>query len=556
MRLEVADAFPGVRFDRHDARFSPLAPDRARRCVHETGRAACPRRRTGSASSPRPSTRPGDWATYNGPLSGDRYSPLTQITAANVGQIRQVCAFDAPEAVNFQSGIVAVNGVLYFTLFNHTYAVDGATCQQKWKHTRPEPDTFLMVNRGVAYSDGRLFRGTGDAHVLAINAADGKQLWDVSIGDPKKGESTPMAPIAWNGLVFAGNAGGDNFGVTGRIYALDAASGQRGVAVQHGSRLGAGARDVAQGVTRESARRWGDLDQLCPRRAERHSVRADRQSLAGLRVGAASGGQPLHERAARARREDGPAPLIRAADQGRFPRLGSGRRPRALHHPQRPRVRRRRSEGWPRLQHRPERRDESRERRAGCDPARDPQQGGGDDARERGGAVLDRARHPVLPRRPRRRRMERPDLPSGSRPALRQRHRLVHVRQDAARRQDERRARCGVDWRGARGRLVVRQARSGRSVEGVGDRVRRRERRDQVEDPDAQADGRGDHGDGGRPRVHRRSRWPPARLRCAHRQGAVAARHRESHRRRRDLIRRRWQAVHRRRHRPQCRRPG
>jgi len=171
-------------------------------------------------------TRSGDWATYNGPLSGDRYSPLTQITAANVGQIRQVCGFDAPEAVNFQSGIVAVNGVLYFTLFNHTYAVDGATCQQKWTHTRPEPDTFLMVNRGVAYSDGRLFRGTGDAHVLAISAADGKQLWDVSIGDPKKGESTPMAPIAWNGLVFVGNAGGDNFGVTGRIYALDAASGR------------------------------------------------------------------------------------------------------------------------------------------------------------------------------------------------------------------------------------------------------------------------------------------------------------------------------------------
>jgi alcohol dehydrogenase (cytochrome c) len=164
--------------------------------------------------------------TYNGPLSGDRYSPLAQITSANVGQIRQVCAFDAPEAVNFQSGIVAVNGVLYFTLFNHTYAVDGATCRQKWAHTRPEPDTFLMVNRGVAYSDGRLFRGTGDAHVLAIDAADGTQLWEDAIGDPKKGESAPMAPIAWNGLVFAGNAGGDNFGVTGRIYALNAASGQ------------------------------------------------------------------------------------------------------------------------------------------------------------------------------------------------------------------------------------------------------------------------------------------------------------------------------------------
>src|SRR5436190_9194189 len=168
----------------------------------------------------------GNWVTYNGPLAGDRYSPLAQITTANVSQLQQACAFDAPEAVNFQSGIVAVDGVLYFTLFNSTYAIDGATCQQKWKHTRSEPNTFLMVNRGVGYSDGRLFRGTGDAHVVAIDAKDGKQLWDVSIGDPKKGESAPMAPIAWNGLVFAGNAGGDNFGVVGRIYALDAATGR------------------------------------------------------------------------------------------------------------------------------------------------------------------------------------------------------------------------------------------------------------------------------------------------------------------------------------------
>jgi alcohol dehydrogenase (cytochrome c) len=168
----------------------------------------------------------GDWTAYNGPLAGDRYSPLTEITVANVAQLRQVCAFDAPEVVNFQSGIVAVNGALYFTLFDHTYAIDGATCRQKWTHTRAEPRTALMVNRGVGYSNGRIFRGTGDAHVVAIDAQDGRELWDVSIGDSKRGESAPMAPIAWNGLVFVGNAGGDNFGVTGRVYALDAADGR------------------------------------------------------------------------------------------------------------------------------------------------------------------------------------------------------------------------------------------------------------------------------------------------------------------------------------------
>jgi alcohol dehydrogenase (cytochrome c) len=119
-----------------------------------------------------------------------------------------------------------VGGTLYFTAFKTTYAVDGATCAQKWKQTREEPDTFLKVNRGVGYADGKLFRGTGDAHVLALDAATGRILWDVAIGDPKKGESVPMAPIAWGGLVFVGNAGGDNFDVRGRIYGLDAATGR------------------------------------------------------------------------------------------------------------------------------------------------------------------------------------------------------------------------------------------------------------------------------------------------------------------------------------------
>jgi alcohol dehydrogenase (cytochrome c) len=172
------------------------------------------------------SAQTGNWVTYNGPLAGDRYSPLGEITRANVGTLKRVCAFDTPDTVSFQSGIVAVDGTLYFTAFKTTYAVDGATCAEKWRQTREEPDTFLKVNRGVGYADGKLFRGTGDAHVLALDAATGKILWDVAIGDPKKGESVPMAPIASGGLVFVGNAGGDNYDVRGRIYALDAATGR------------------------------------------------------------------------------------------------------------------------------------------------------------------------------------------------------------------------------------------------------------------------------------------------------------------------------------------
>ena len=173
-----------------------------------------------------PASANGDWITYNGALGGDRYSSLDEITAANVGKLRQVCVFDAPDVVSFQTGIVAVGGTLFFTAFDNTYAIDGATCKPQWKYNRPEPATLLMVNRGLGYQEGKLFRGTSDGHVLGLDARDGKLLWDVALADPKKGESVPMAPIAWQGLVFAGNAGGDNFGVSGRIYALEAASGK------------------------------------------------------------------------------------------------------------------------------------------------------------------------------------------------------------------------------------------------------------------------------------------------------------------------------------------
>ena len=190
------------------------------------GLAACATHQQSSPALSPQTASSGDWAFYNGSLSGERYSPLNQITTSNVARLQQACVFETQDTVSFQSGIVAVGGTLYFTAFNTTYAIDGATCQQKWKLTRPEPATLLMVNRGVAYSGGMLFRGTADAHVLGIDAASGQLRWDVAIGDPKKGESVPMAPIVWNDLVFIGNAGGDVFGVTGRVYALDAATGR------------------------------------------------------------------------------------------------------------------------------------------------------------------------------------------------------------------------------------------------------------------------------------------------------------------------------------------
>ena len=80
--------------------------------------------------------------------------------------------------------------------------------------------------RGAAYFDGMLFRGSQDGRVLAYDFKTGKRIWQTTIADGKKGEFVAASPIAWNGLVFIGDAGGDAKGGKGRMYALDARSGK------------------------------------------------------------------------------------------------------------------------------------------------------------------------------------------------------------------------------------------------------------------------------------------------------------------------------------------
>jgi PQQ-dependent dehydrogenase (methanol/ethanol family) len=168
-----------------------------------------------------------DWPTYSGDLAATRFSPLAELTKANVSGLRRVCTYDTGETTAFQTGPVVVQGVIYFTSYDTTFAIDASTCALKWKHSRPVPKAGLAVNRGLAFADGKVFRGAGDAHVFALDASNGQPAWDVAIGEPANGDTVPMAPIAWNGMVFVGNAGGDNFGVTGRIYALSAADGHQ-----------------------------------------------------------------------------------------------------------------------------------------------------------------------------------------------------------------------------------------------------------------------------------------------------------------------------------------
>jgi alcohol dehydrogenase (cytochrome c) len=168
-----------------------------------------------------------DWPSYNKTLTSERFSALDQITAANVSNLKVLCTFDTGQYTGFNTGLLEVQGSLVFTTEYDIFSINPNDCRQNWRvHEDYTPATAQGVSRGPAYLDGRLFRGTQDGRVLAYDFKTGKRLWETSIADPAKGESAPAAPIAWNGLVFIGNAGGDIKGVKGRMYALDASSGK------------------------------------------------------------------------------------------------------------------------------------------------------------------------------------------------------------------------------------------------------------------------------------------------------------------------------------------
>ena len=178
------------------------------------------------ATAAPPVTQPADWPAYNRTLAGDRYSPLAQMTTANVGQLQLRCQYVLPEVVAFQTGPLVIDGTMYFTSYEGSYAIDAATCKEKWsRHDKSAGPPGLAVNRGFAYLEGRLYRGTADSHVVALDAADGHVLWNRALDVTVPGISIPMAPIAANGRVYVGNAGGDTAGVTGHVYALDARDG-------------------------------------------------------------------------------------------------------------------------------------------------------------------------------------------------------------------------------------------------------------------------------------------------------------------------------------------
>ena len=162
--------------------------------------------RAQAASTPPPQSGIGDqWTTFNGDHTGRRFSSLTQINRDNVKSLQLAWAFQT-HAAALKSTPLEVNGVLYFTVPDHTWAVDASTGQLIWQFIRQSEGDHIG-QRGVAFYNDRVYVGTPDAHLICLDAKTGKLLWDVTVADVKFGYYISMAPLAINDKIIVGTSG-------------------------------------------------------------------------------------------------------------------------------------------------------------------------------------------------------------------------------------------------------------------------------------------------------------------------------------------------------------
>ncbi len=174
--------------------------------------------------------RPGDWLSYNGSDSANRYSPLKQITTANVSSLK--LKWISPiEYFGLETTPLAADGVLYVTGPNQVLALDALTGGPLWRYSRPASegmlgDAKLGTNRGVALLRDKIFFVTDNAHLLALDRATGKLLWEIAMARDATGQhyGGTMAPLIVHDTVIAGVAGGDQ-GIRGFIGAFKAEDG-------------------------------------------------------------------------------------------------------------------------------------------------------------------------------------------------------------------------------------------------------------------------------------------------------------------------------------------
>lgn len=189
----------------------------------------------------------GDWLTYNGSLSGNRYSELTGINTSNVKTLRLEWIFTVPLWKQFLPDTsyfienmkyfglevtpIVADGIMYITGPHQAFALDALTGREIWEYFRPRTpglvgDAALGTNRGMAILGDKVFMTTDNAHLIALNRTTGQLVWEVVMPDEPMRYGSTIAPLVVKDMVIAGVAGGD-WGMRGFIAAYKASNGER-----------------------------------------------------------------------------------------------------------------------------------------------------------------------------------------------------------------------------------------------------------------------------------------------------------------------------------------
>ena len=188
-----------------------------------------------SSSKPLVNLDSQDWASYGRDLTSQRFSPSTQINKNNVQNLVQAWKFNSGISASFQTTPIMQEGVMYVSLpFNHVVALDAITGKELWRYKHDRRKDWQMccgpANRGVAVANGKVFIGTVDARLIALNAKTGIKEWDIDVvdaavttegqdaldkNDPNSarkvtggtGIGINMAPIVYKGKVIVGITG-------------------------------------------------------------------------------------------------------------------------------------------------------------------------------------------------------------------------------------------------------------------------------------------------------------------------------------------------------------
>jgi quinohemoprotein ethanol dehydrogenase len=175
---------------------------------------------------------PESWLSYGGTYAEQRFSRLDQINAGNVAKLGLAFSYDTNTTRGLEATPLVVDGVIYTTAsWSVVHAVDARTGEAIWRYDPKVPGETGpkaccdVVNRGVAAYAGRIYVGTLDGRLVALDARTGTVAWEKQTVDPSQPYTITMAPRIVKGKVIIGN-GGAELGVRGYVSAYDAASGE------------------------------------------------------------------------------------------------------------------------------------------------------------------------------------------------------------------------------------------------------------------------------------------------------------------------------------------